>query len=495
MQKNTNTILNMLFKKIFCLITFVLISAQCFSYDMEDFYELNPKEQVDLWLEEYSYKTNKAGSLILTKTNDYFCKPENIPTYAPLLIEKLKSIELGDYYEVPYSFWLIDVNIGTMNKELTKELKHEIIKLYNKKIFEHIAKYKSIDYSVYELYKSISYLEDGIKPVYSALNPYELKTKYETEGIENITIEWTGLKERCFFNQESFSSSRNKEKSDFGLKEYSPDFKMLIGKTGQRGGIVFYTEGNRAWEYIDLNSEFHWKGIIKELANYFAGRDLEDDLWAPHIDLSKIKREDDDWRMPTPTELNWIYKFLENSETYRPEKWYWTSEMKEGSWSYVQRLSDGRQSTNNKGINCSVILVRTYKIDRTIKTVKEKYSIGDIGPGNGIIFYIEGNKAWECTEKLGESLINSNSLTEKIAKTKRYECDDWHLPSSQELALVYKNLQKKDIVNLKDWYWGLDKRKVNNYYSFIAQNFSTGQQEYRSERECHSFFAVRNFSY
>lgn len=194
-------------------------------------------------------------------------------------------------------------------------------------------------------------------------NPYVIKEEYEKKGIKDIDICWDDLNENCLIYKDN-----PQYKFDFtqeSLKNYFPDNTQLLGKTGPCGGTVFYTERNKAWEYIDLESEINWDWLSKDLSNYFAGKDKESWLYAIHIDISKIKREDNDWRLPTPSELNWIYKYLEDTGAERPEKWYWTSESVKGDGFYIQRMSDGKRGLNQTTKNSSVIMIRTYKIDET----------------------------------------------------------------------------------------------------------------------------------
>lgn len=65
--------------------------------------------------------------------------------------------------------------------------------------------------------------------------------------------------------------------------------------------------------------------------------------------------------------------------------------------------------------------------------------IGDIGPGGGLIFYIEGNKALECSELLGEA--NWEGAKRMCAEYCGGGYDDWYLPTKEELNWIYENLK------------------------------------------------------
>lgn len=166
MHKNTNIILNMLFKKIFCLITFVLISAQCFSYDMEDLYKLSPKEQVDLWLEEFSYNYYRPSNIRCNQTKKYFSEPENASIFLPILLDRMKEIELVDYPEKPYSFRIVRSVFDEMKvqKRLTDNQKKQIAELYRNKIYEYISKHKKINNTVLGIFLDITDFEEDFYP-------------------------------------------------------------------------------------------------------------------------------------------------------------------------------------------------------------------------------------------------------------------------------------------------------------------------------------------
>lgn len=99
--------------------------------------------------------------------------------------------------------------------------------------------------------------------------------------------------------------------------------------------------------------------------------------------------------------------------------------------------------------------------------------IGDIGPGGGIVFYIEGKKAYEVSEILGEA----NWVTAKsMAKSFRGGgYNDWYLPTIDEVNLVYQNLRKPGIISGNSWHWSSSSDGDDNAWS---QYFGDGDKSY-----------------
>ena len=170
------------------------------------------------------------------------------------------------------------------------------------------------------------------------------------------------------------------------------------------------------------------------------------------------------------------------------------------------------------------------------------YSIGDIGPAGGWIFYDNGcySDAWkgqyleaapastEWTDKqwgsygttIGETLTGigtgqSNTTTivtwldnntddtqqDVTNKTDRaaYLCDalteggysDWFLPSKDELNLMYTNLYQKGVGDFADYYY-YSSSEYNAYYA-CYQNFYYGYQYYYDKYYYTRIRAVRAF--
>ena len=125
------------------------------------------------------------------------------------------------------------------------------------------------------------------------------------------------------------------------------------------------------------------------------------------------------------------------------------------------------------------------------KTVKNPApKIGDKGPGGGIVFYIDGKTAYECSELLGEADWEK-------AKTlcKNYRGggkSDWYLPNRDQLNQVYQNLRKTGKINDEEWYWS----STPDGYNFAdIQRFADGRQDYDGIHSTLSVRAVRAFEY
>ena len=114
--------------------------------------------------------------------------------------------------------------------------------------------------------------------------------------------------------------------------------------------------------------------------------------------------------------------------------------------------------------------------------------IGDIGPGGGIVFYIEGKKAYEVSEILGDATWETAKSMAKNFRGGGY--DDWYLPNIDELNFVYRN------TDFEGKYWSSSKSKFNDvnsaqYRSFYPNNYFSYDDE---KCELHSVRAIRKFS-
>ena len=130
-------------------------------------------------------------------------------------------------------------------------------------------------------------------------------------------------------------------------------------------------------------------------------------------------------------------------------------------------------------------------LSRFAKTAVEGLSlkVGDIGPGGGIVFYVEGTRAYEVTANLGSY---NWETAQKVAKDYRGGgYDDWYLPTKSELNLVYQNLKKTGKIQDDTWHWS--SSQYGNDYSW-TQRFSDGDQDDFYKDYTVSVRAVRAFT-
>lgn len=119
--------------------------------------------------------------------------------------------------------------------------------------------------------------------------------------------------------------------------------------------------------------------------------------------------------------------------------------------------------------------------------------IGDIGPGGGIVFYIEGKKAYEVSEILGEANWETAKTIAKNFRGGGYS--DWYLPTKDELNLVYRNLRKTGIISGNSNHWSLSEYNDDDAW---FQSFNDGYWyagwPYEGKSGTRSVRAIRAFT-
>jgi hypothetical protein len=117
------------------------------------------------------------------------------------------------------------------------------------------------------------------------------------------------------------------------------------------------------------------------------------------------------------------------------------------------------------------------------------YSIGDTGPGGGMVVFFKDGKGMEVSGILG-----SYSWSQAISAARNYQgggYSDWRLPTKDELNLVYQNLRAKNIGNLGDTlHWSSSEYNSSGAW---GQDFSDGSQDYNYKTYSYSVRAVRAF--
>jgi len=119
----------------------------------------------------------------------------------------------------------------------------------------------------------------------------------------------------------------------------------------------------------------------------------------------------------------------------------------------------------------------------------DKPSIGDTGPGDGMVFFATGGQYLECSVDLG---LYTWSAGETAATSHNGGgFSDWRLPTSGELDLMYQNLHKNGLGNfINDGYWSSTAGTSNSTNTKMIQNFSN------SEITCfYSFNSYSGYSY
>lgn len=122
---------------------------------------------------------------------------------------------------------------------------------------------------------------------------------------------------------------------------------------------------------------------------------------------------------------------------------------------------------------------------------KLSLKIGDMGPGGGLVFYIEGNNAYECSEFLGET--NWNMAKTLCSEYRGGGYDDWYLPNEDELNCIYKNLRKTGKISTDAWYWSSTESGFKN--EAMIQCFSNGTIVHSKNKGDGFVRAVRKFRY
>jgi len=126
-----------------------------------------------------------------------------------------------------------------------------------------------------------------------------------------------------------------------------------------------------------------------------------------------------------------------------------------------------------------------------VDTANKVYKIGDRGPGGGFIFFAENGVYMECSMDIG-----SYNWDQAVTAAKNYKgggFNDWHLPSTGELELMYKNLKQKGLGGFSNTsYWSSRSSSDKSAYGF---NFVTGSTDWYSGNKTSIYYvrAIRTF--
>jgi len=119
------------------------------------------------------------------------------------------------------------------------------------------------------------------------------------------------------------------------------------------------------------------------------------------------------------------------------------------------------------------------------------YKIGDVGPGNGTIFSVEGGRYLECSGDLGDF-----DWTAAVTATQNYRgggFSDWYLPNQGELVLIFQNLYIQGLGSFRAVnHWSSSEFGPNAY----AVQFADGTQKYWGKPvNVFAVRAVRSFTF
>ncbi len=118
------------------------------------------------------------------------------------------------------------------------------------------------------------------------------------------------------------------------------------------------------------------------------------------------------------------------------------------------------------------------------------FKIGDIGPGGGLVFYIEGDKAFECSGLLGEGTFYK--AKEMCQNYRGGGYSDWYLPTKEELKLIYVNLRKTGKILGDSEYLSSSQKDGNRSYMHTI-DFKNGYERLQFTDYTYSLRAVRAF--
>jgi len=156
-------------------------------------------------------------------------------------------------------------------------------------------------------------------------------------------------------------------------------------------------------------------------------------------------------------------------------------------------VREGEQETFTIHDN-TAILREVGNVTGTLASVAEAVlQIGDTGPGGGTIFFAEGGSFREVSGFLGSS--NWNDAVRNASNHDGGGFDDWRLPETLDLSLMYENLHSAGLGGFTDAnYWGPRIGFVGGSNSYWFKNFGTGTMSGGSQGVLRRVRAVRTFS-
>ena len=204
-------------------------------------------------------------------------------------------------------------------------------------------------------------IKDKLLPFFPTEGAEAERLKEELALWEVTETELDGGKVQvsCVSEGHSFSSTQQMEKGEdlyqrvyqvlrvcMDMPKYQPKVTVAIGKRGPGGGLVFHSDGPKAYEVSEMLGRHKWEEAKKVAENYRGGGFS-------------------DWRLPTKEELNLVYQNLRKPGiiTGTGDDWHWSSSQYHISIAWAQRFGDGGQVPNSNRYEYAVRAVRAFSIE------------------------------------------------------------------------------------------------------------------------------------
>ena len=322
---------------------------------------------------------------------------------------------------------------------------------------------------------------------------------------KNINLSVVAVRQYDYASSNDDFRPRRADEFSSNNDNYANSGIPKIGDKGPGGGTIFLIEGNTAYECSDSLGNFAWL-LANNVCTKFKGGGKTD------------------WKLPTKEELNYIYLNLQKTGILNDDSPHWSST---SSMSYTndldgwaQYFSSGKPQELVVSFDLTTRAVRSFDLadfrkngygptlsfeeacaeffvyEDGVDFKKNGWTpeIGDIGPGGGIVFYVNNGKAYECSD-----FIDYCDWEEAKTVCKNFRGggkSDWHLPDREELKYIYKNVKEIELINLRGLYpcyWSseADSDKTLAY----AQYLTTGEQVTNYKEIANYVRAVRYFEY
>ncbi|HAN20582.1 MAG TPA: hypothetical protein DCP51_02720, partial [Clostridiales bacterium] len=218
--------------------------------------------------------------------------------------------------------------------------------------------------------------------------------------------------------------------------------KYNLRDIGPAGGLIFYIDDTTYYEAAPIDIERNTFSNITDKAI----RTTETAIGTGATNTAAIIEQAsgaNDWFLPSKNEIAAMYN---NLKIYGlgnfTNNFYWTSSEYNASYGVLFNFSDGTNSILYKNSSIRIRPCRKF-------TSLTQYSLRDIGPAGGLIFYIDGNNYYESNlydlvgiwSNVYPGLIGTTSanIGEGLNNTNEIIAQAGHIDSSAKLCLDYDN--------------------------------------------------------